>query len=189
MHITFQVRVQLTSILIMACEIKSNLLSVVKMVVFHLWIAVYFQVPLLDFGPSAHTLFLTSYHYLDILSLGLSHYWGWEIASSEYRWQESPKLLVQFILLIASSPFNWWKRRSLKVLVTQSYLTLCDPIDCSWPGFSVHRILQQIILEPIAILFSMGSSQLSDWTQVSYTAGSFFTIWATREVLEIFTYQ
>lgn len=45
------------------------------MVVFHLWIPVYFQVPLLDFGPSAHTLFLTSYHYLDILSLGLPHYW------------------------------------------------------------------------------------------------------------------
>lgn len=46
------------------------------MVVFHLWIAVYFQVPLLDFGPSAHTLFLISYHYLDILSLGRPHYWG-----------------------------------------------------------------------------------------------------------------
>jgi len=76
MHVTFQVRVQLASMLIIACKIKSNLLSVVKMVVFHLWIPVYFRVPLLDFGPSAHTLFLTSYHYLDILSLGLPHYWG-----------------------------------------------------------------------------------------------------------------
>lgn len=76
MHITFQVIVQLASILIIACKIKSNLLSVVKMVVFHLWIAVYFQVPLLDFGPSAHTLFLISYHYLDIVSLGRPHYWG-----------------------------------------------------------------------------------------------------------------
>lgn len=39
-------------------KIKSNLLSVVKMVVFHLWIAVYFQVPLLDFDPQPTHLLL-----------------------------------------------------------------------------------------------------------------------------------
>ena len=26
----------------------------------------------------------------------------------------------------------------MKVLVSQSGLTLCDPMDCSWPGSSVH---------------------------------------------------
>ena len=33
------------------------------------------------------------------------------------------------------------------VLVTQSCLTLCDPMDCSSPGYSVHGILQARILE------------------------------------------
>ena len=31
--------------------------------------------------------------------------------------------------------------RTLKVLVDQSYPTLCDPMDCSLPGSSVHEIL------------------------------------------------
>ena len=30
----------------------------------------------------------------------------------------------------------------VKVLITQSCLTLCDPMDCSLPGSSVHGILQ-----------------------------------------------
>ena len=37
------------------------------------------------------------------------------------------------------------------VLVTESCLTLCDPMDCSPPSFSVHGILQARILEWIAI--------------------------------------
>ena len=40
------------------------------------------------------------------------------------------------------------------VLVTQSYLTLCDPMDCSLPGSSVHGIFQARILEWLAISFS-----------------------------------
>ena len=39
------------------------------------------------------------------------------------------------------------------VLVTQSRLTLCDPMDCSLPGSSVHGILQVRILEWVAIPF------------------------------------
>ena len=46
----------------------------------------------------------------------------------------------------------------VKVLVVQSYLTLCDPIDCSLPGSCVHRILQARILEWVAVPFSRGSS-------------------------------
>ena len=68
-----------------------------------------------------------------------------------------------------------------EVLVAQSYLTLCDPMDCSLPGSSVHGILQTRILEWVDIPFSKGSSQPTDWTQVSCIAGKFFTIWATRE--------
>ena len=39
----------------------------------------------------------------------------------------------------------------------QSCLTLCDPMDCSPPGSSVHGILQPRILEWVTILFSRGS--------------------------------
>ena len=35
--------------------------------------------------------------------------------------------------------------KMLKVLVNQSCLTLCDPMDCSPPGFLVHGILQAIL--------------------------------------------
>ena len=46
--------------------------------------------------------------------------------------------------------------------VAQSCLTLCDPMDCSPPGSSVHGILQARILEWVAISFSRGSSQPRD---------------------------
>ena len=42
--------------------------------------------------------------------------------------------------------------------VAQSCPTLCDPVDCSPPGFSIHGILQARILEWVAISFSRGSS-------------------------------
>ena len=60
-------------------------------------------------------------------------------------------------------------------LVAQSCLTLCNSMDCSLPSSSVHRILQARILEWVTISFSRGSSQPRDRTQVSCTAGKFFT--------------
>ena len=45
--------------------------------------------------------------------------------------------------------------RNMKVLVAQSSPTLCDPMNCSLPGSSVHGILQARILEWVAIPFSM----------------------------------
>ena len=41
----------------------------------------------------------------------------------------------------------------VEVLATQSCLTLCDPMNCSPPGFTVHGVLQTRILEWIAIPF------------------------------------
>ena len=43
-------------------------------------------------------------------------------------------------------------------LVTQSCLTLCDPMDCSLPGSSVHAIFQARILEWVAMPSSRGSN-------------------------------
>ena len=47
---------------------------------------------------------------------------------------------------------------SVKVLVVQSCLTLCDPMDYNLPGSSVHGVFQARILEWVVILFSRGSS-------------------------------
>ena len=66
------------------------------------------------------------------------------------------------------------------VLVAQSYMTLCDTMDCSPTGFSVHGIIQARILEWIAISFPRGTSQSRDRTLVSCITGRFFfTILAT----------
>ena len=43
----------------------------------------------------------------------------------------------------------------MRVLVSQSHSILCDPVNCSSPGFSVHRIPQARILEWVAISFSI----------------------------------
>ena len=61
--------------------------------------------------------------------------------------------------------------------VAQLCQTLCDPVDCSLPGSSVHGIFQAIVLEWIAISFSRGSSQTRDWTRVSHTVDRHFTVW------------
>ena len=58
---------------------------------------------------------------------------------------------------------------------------LCDPVDYSPPGSSIHGILQTRILEWVAISFSRGSSRPRDRTQVSRIAGRRFNLWATRE--------
>ena len=67
------------------------------------------------------------------------------------------------------------------MLAAQLCLTLCNPMDCSSAGYSVHGILQARILEWVAIPFSSGSFRPRDRTQVSCIAGGFFTDWATRE--------
>ena len=50
----------------------------------------------------------------------------------------------------------------------QSCLILCNPMNCSLPGFYVHGILQARILEWVAISSSKGSSQPRDGTHISY---------------------
>ena len=58
----------------------------------------------------------------------------------------------------------------VKVKVTQSCPTLCNPMD-----YTVHRLLQARIPEWVTFPFSRGSSQPRDRTQVSHIAGGFFT--------------
>ena len=88
--------------------------------------------------------------------------WGWE------DW----KMLENFLVFLPPRNVGDLEK-------AQSCLTLCDPMD-----YSVHGILQASILEWGAFPFSRGSSQPRDGTQVSHTAGRFFTSWATREILK-----
>ena len=85
--------------------------------------------------------------------------------------KSSPNLAFLMPRFLFSLSKNLWK-----VKVSQSSLTLCDPID-----YIVHGILQARILEWVAVPVSRGSSQPRDQIQVCCIAGGFFTRWATRE--------
>ena len=68
--------------------------------------------------------------------------------------------------------------------IDRAHRSLCDPMDCSPPGSSVHGILQTRILEWVAMPSSRGSSWARDRTLVSCVsciASGFFTHWATWE--------
>ena len=52
----------------------------------------------------------------------------------------------------------------------QSCPILCDPMDCSLPGSSVHGILQARILKWVVIPSSRGSSPSRDWIHISYVS-------------------
>ena len=80
---------------------------------------------------------------------------------------------------------QFWRMCTLKVLVAQSCPGLCNPMDCSLPGFSIHGVFQARTLECVAISFSGWSSRPNNWTWVSYIDSRFFTVWATREVYPI----
>ena len=61
----------------------------------------------------------------------------------------------------------------------QSCPNLCDPVDCSPSGSSVHRILQARILECHSLL--QGIFRTQRWKPGLLHCRQIFTIWATRE--------
>ena len=76
-------------------------------------------------------------------------------------------VVVFFLLLRISNNIyhnveHWIVVKSVKALVSQLCPIVCDLMDCSLPGFSVHGIFQARILEWVAIPFSRGSSQPRD---------------------------
>ena len=92
-------------------------------------------------------------------------------------------------------PVEWFRLSEGRVLgcacgrgcaPAQLCLILCDPMDCSSPGSSVHGVSQARMLEWVAISSSRGSSQPRNWTPISWVswiAGRFFTCWAISAVL------
>ena len=108
----------------------------------------------------------------------------------EGLWQRIRKTLYEVILiqtwLLKFSGYEVlldikWKsksgaKRKKESEVAQLCSTLCDPVDCSLPGSSIHGILQARILEWVAISFSRGSSRPRDQIQVSCIAGRRFML-------------
>ena len=68
------------------------------------------------------------------------------------------------------------------VLVVQSYPTLCDPMDCSLPGSSVHGILQARMLERVAMPPPGDLPNPGIEPAPPALAGGFFTVSTTWEV-------
>ena len=64
----------------------------------------------------------------------------------------------------------WFKIARMHALSIQSCLTLCDPVECSLPGSSVHGILQARVLEWVAMSSARGSSWPRDRTCMSFVS-------------------
>ena len=107
----------------------------------------------------------------------LIHYW-WECKLAQPLWKTMWEFLKKQEVEL---PYDSAVLITGKVLVPQSSPILCNPMDWSPPGSSIHGISQTRMLEWVAISFSRGYSQSRDQTQVSCISGRFFTIWATRE--------
>ena len=84
--------------------------------------------------------------------------------------------------LVLCDDLEEWEAGGRKpCLIAQLCPTLCNPVDCSPPDYSVHGLLQARILECIVIPFSRASSQPRDQPQVSCIAGRFLPIRAAQE--------
>ena len=150
-----------------------------QMVFVSLWLDYSLLRNVLKVRPCCNTL-QNSFHGWIIPVVCLSHIW---VASTFWQlWAMLCTWVYRYFLEICFQFFWIYSRVSE---VTQSCPTLCDPMDCSLPGSSVHGIFQVIVLEWVAISFSRGSSQPRDWTRVSHIVDRRFTIWATRENMYI----
>ena len=77
-------------------------------------------------------------------------------------------ILMSPFLLMSKSRYKEFKSLAQScACVAWLCLTLCNPMDCSLPGSSVHGISQARILEWVAISCSRRSSQHRDQTRVS----------------------
>ena len=90
------------------------------------------------------------------------------------KWTFVGKVMSLLLNMLSSLVITFLPRSESEV--AQSCPTLCDPVDCSLPGSSLHGILQARILEWVAISFSRGSSQPRDRSRVLLIAGRRFNL-------------
>ena len=101
--------------------------------------------------------------------LGFRLVWGiWE---RRERWISNRDSSRDIIIRMCVTHSVWCHTISITLAITQMLFlclvvqlcaTLCDPLDYSLPGSSVHGIFQTRMLEQVAISSSMGASWLSD---------------------------
>ena len=126
-----------------------------------------------------------------LLSNILSHNAWLVLSSKETLFKSSRQKTIFIEHLYEQRCIAWFKHGSDAVrfifkyesLLAQSCPALCDSMNCSPPGSSVHGILQARKLAWVAISFSRGSLRPRNLTQVSCIAGRFFTNWDTKKVL------
>ena len=85
------------------------------------------------------------------------------------------------LLLHKEAPERSLPLPSYACLHALSCPTLCDPMDCSPPGSSVHRIFQTRILKWVSISYSKGSSRCRNLTHLSCCCRLICYHWATWE--------
>ena len=88
--------------------------------------------------------------------------WSGLVAALSFGWMRAPHLCDPVTSVLESHILAMCVHA-----VTQSYPTLCDPMDCNLPDSSVHGIFHAKILEWVSISFSRGFSQPRDQTCVS----------------------
>ena len=86
----------------------------------------------------------------------------WDLSSTTRDWTHTP-CTGKWSLYWTVGEILFWLLACTRAKLLQSCLTLCDPLDCSLPGSSVHEILQARILEWVAMPSLRGSS----WPQGS----------------------
>ena len=101
---------------------------------------------------------------------------SWKIFATYAKGKSKFLRYIKFLDIILKESIN-----SMLLWCAQSYLTLCNHMECSLPGFSVHGILQTRILEWVVISSSRGSSWPRDWIHVSCIGRQILYYWATWE--------
>ena len=117
--------------------------------------------------------------FIHVFNLTLKKIWPWYFSKILFNW----KYFLKHWPGALAPPIPVFEVKWSEV--AQSYLTLCNAMDCSLPCSSVHGIFQARVQKWVAISFSRVSSQPRDQTWVSRIVGRRFTIWATREACRV----
>ena len=108
------------------------------------------------------------------------------------RWEWGVETVTNFVFLSSKITVDSDCSHEIKKIcsleemkVAHSVMSDISVIICNsnCNNYTIHGILQARILEWVAFLFSRGSSQPRDQTQVYCVAGRHFTSWVTKEAL------
>ena len=102
--------------------------------------------------------------------------WRWHFETASHTFVCSPFWALAAFLWFLSPQRGCVPYLAILSEVPQLCLTLCNPMDYSLPGSSVHGVFQARVLEWVAISFSRGSSRPRDRTRVSHIAGRRFSL-------------